>query len=181
MTHRCVSRPADSPQRPRGERGEGPHGGPRACLLGVVLVAWALSACAAGPADRSLDAEANLFRALAGKACIYVVPSNSTAAVTVTMDGRKVGTLGEANYLRLDVLPGRYVLSVTPFSLAPAFLRGTPESVTVEAEASHCYFLRALWTQDERNWRSFRIYLGRVTEEEGEREVNVRTLILPTQ
>ena len=93
----------------------------------------------------------------------------------------KVGTLGEANYVRLDVLPGRYVLSVTPFSLAPAFLRGTPESVTVEAEASHCYFLRALWTQDERNWRSFRIYLGRVTEEEGEREVNVRTLILPTQ
>jgi hypothetical protein len=150
-------------------------------LLGVVLVASVLSACATGPTDWSLDAEAKLFRALTDKACIYVVPSNDTGAVTVTMDGRKLGTLGEANFLRLDVLPGRYVLSVSPTSLAPAFLRATAETVTVEAEAGQCYFLRALSRQDERSWRSFRVYLGRVAEAEGEREVNVRRLTLPAK
>ncbi len=150
-------------------------------LLGVLLAAWVLSACATGPADPSLDAEAKLFRALADKACIYVVPSNSTAAVTITMDGRKVGTLGAANFLRLDAPPGRHVLSITPASLAPAVLRETPDTVAVETEAGHCYFLRALWREDERSWLQFRVYLGRVTEAEGEREVNVRTLTLPTK
>ena len=149
--------------------------------LGLVLVAWVLSACATGPADTSLDAEAKLFRALADKACIYVVPSNSTVAVTVTMDGRNVATLEAANFLRLDVPPGRHVLAVTPASLLPAFLRETPDTITVEAEAGHCHFLRTLWTQDERGWRPFRVHLGRVTEAEGQREINIRTLTLPAK
>ena len=149
--------------------------------LVVMLVAWVLSACATGTTNQSLDAEAKLFRALADKACIYVVPSNSTVAVTISMDGRKVGTLENANYLRLDVLPGRHVLSVTRVSLIPAFLSETPQSVPVEAEAGHCYYFRALWTQDERGWQLFRVYLGRVTEAEGQREIDIRTLILPAK
>ena len=149
--------------------------------LVVMFVAWVLSACATGTTYQSLDAEAKLFRALADKACIYVVPTNSTVAVTISMDGRKVGTLENANYLRLDVLPGRLVLSVTRSSLIPAFLSETPQSVPVEAEAGHCYFLRTLWIQDERSLRSYRAYLNLVSQEEGEREVNVRTLMLPTK
>ena len=149
--------------------------------LAGVLVAWLLSACATGPSDPSLDAEAKLFRALADKACIYIVPSNSTDAVTITMDGRKIGTLRETNYLRLDVPPGRHVLSVTPFRLAPAILREAPESISVEVEVAHCYFFRTLWTQDERSWRSFRVDLRTVSEAEGQREINIRTLMLPTK
>lgn len=150
-------------------------------LLGLVLVAWVLSACATGLANPTLDAEAKLFQALADKACIYVVPANSSTAVTVLMDGRNVATLEAANFLRLDVPPGRHVLAVTPASLVPAFLRKTPDTITVEAEAGQCYFLRALWREDERSWRSFRVYLARVTEAEGQREVAIRSLTLPTK
>jgi hypothetical protein len=88
-------------------------------MLGLVLVAGVLSACASGRADPSLDADAKLFRAPADSACIYVVPSSNIAAVTVTLDGRKVGTLGMENYLRLKVTPGRHVLSVTRDNLVP--------------------------------------------------------------
>lgn len=150
-------------------------------LLGLVLVAGVLSACATGPADSSLNAEAKLFRALADKACIYVVPSNSDIAVTVSMDGRNVATLKAANFLRLDVPPGRHVLGVTPAGLLPAFVREKPDTIPLEAEAGHCYYFRALWTQDERGWQLFRVYLGRVTEAEGQREIDIRTLILPTK
>jgi len=148
-------------------------------LLGLVLVAWALLSCATRSSDPTLDAEAKLFQALAGKACIYVVPSNSPTAVTVAMDSRNVATLEAANYLRLDVTPGRHILAVTPASLVPGFLREAPDTITVEAEAGHCYFLRALWREEDRDWRPFRVYLARVTEGEGRREIDIRTLTLP--
>ena len=149
-------------------------------LLGLALVAGMLSACAAH-VEPGLDAEAKLFRALADKACIYVVPSNSSTAVTISMDGRGVATLDAANFLRLDVPPGRHILAVTPSSLMPSFLRQAPDSIAVEAEAGHCYFLRTLWTEEEGGWRQFRVYLARVTAAEGQREINVRTLTLPTK
>ena len=150
-------------------------------LLGLVLITWVLSACATASVDPTLDAEAKLFQALADKACIYVVPSYSTTAVTVAMDGRNVATLEAANFLRLDVPPGRHVLAVTPASLMPAFFRETPDAITVEAEAGQCYYLRALWREAEGGWRPFWVYLARVTEAEGQREVNVRRLTLPTK
>ncbi len=150
-------------------------------LLGLVLVAWALSACATGPADPTVDAEAKQFRALADKACIYVVPSISSTAVTVALDGRNVATLEESNFLRLDVPPGRHVLGVTPASLLPAFLHETPDTLTVEAETGHCYYLRALWGEAERGWRPLRVYWASVPEAEGRREINIRRLALPTK
>jgi hypothetical protein len=148
-------------------------------ILGLVLVAWVLSACASGPADPSLDAEAKLFRAPADKACIYVVPSPRTQAVTITMDGRKVGTLAKENYLRLDVAPGRHVLGVTRAIPVPAFFRTTHDDVTVNAEADRCYFLRAAWTDSGETWREFRLYLDSMTDEEGRRAVNVLWRALP--
>ena len=66
-------------------------------------------------------------------------------------------------------------------SLLPGILRETPETLAVEAEAGLCYFLRALWREDERSWRSYRVYLARVTAAEGEREAAIRRLILPTK
>ena len=150
-------------------------------LLGLALIAWVLSACAAGHVEPGLDAEAKLFRVLADKACIYVVPSSSSTAVTVNLDGRNVATLDAANYLRLDVPPGHHVLAVAPASLMPSFLRQTPDTIAVEAEAGRCYFLRTLWREEEGGWRPFRVYLARVTEAEGQREVNVRTLTVPTK
>lgn len=149
--------------------------------LGLVLLACVLSACSTGPAKPTVDAEAKLFRALADQACIYVIPSNSATAVTVAMDGRNVATLEAANFLRLDVLPGRHVLAVTPASLLPAFLREAPATITVEAEVGRCYYLRALWREDARSWRSFRVYWASVSEAEGQREIDIRRLILPTK
>jgi hypothetical protein len=149
--------------------------------LGLVLVAWALSACASSPADWSLDAAAKLFQAPADKACIYVVPTNASAAVTITMDGRTVGSLVAANFFRLEAPPGRHVLSVTRASLVPVAFRETRDDMTLETEAGHCYFLRTVWVEDDQNWRQYRAYLERVTEAEGEREVNVRRLTLPVK
>jgi hypothetical protein len=149
-------------------------------LLGLVLVAWALSACATGPADSTLDAEAKRFQPRADEACIYVVPSINFTAITVALDGRKVATLEETNFLRLDVPPGRHVLAVSPASLLPTFLRETPDTLTLEAEAGHCYYLRALWREAERGWRPFRVYWAPVPQAEGQREINIRKLILPT-
>ncbi len=63
-------------------------GGPCVRLLGLVLVAELLSGCATGPADPTLDAEVKRFQARADTACIYVVPSNSAAAVTPCLLGQ---------------------------------------------------------------------------------------------
>ncbi len=150
-------------------------------FLGVVLAAWILAACATGPADPTLDAEAKQFRPLADKACLYIVPSISSTAVAVALDGRKVATLEERNFLRLDVAPGRHVLAVSPASLLPAFLGQTADTLTVEAEAGRCYYLRTLWGEAERGLRSHRVYWARVTEAEGQREINIRRMARPTQ
>ena len=145
----------------------------------LVLVAALLSACASGRADPSLDADAKLFRAAVNSASIYIVPSSNIANVVVTLDGRKVGTLPMENYLRLEVAPGRHVLSVSRDTLVPAVLRETRDDVTVDAEAGHCYFLRTAWTDAGENWREFRVYWESMTESEGQRAVNVRWLTLP--
>jgi len=150
-------------------------------MLGLLLVAGLISSCASSPADPSLDAAAKLFRAPTDKACIYVVPSSSDEAVTVTLDGRKMATLGERDFLCLDIAPGRHVLYVTPTSLVPEFLRATGDDVTLEAEAGRCYFLRTVWTEFGRSWRRPRVYLERTTEEEGRRAVNVRSLVVPAR
>ncbi len=154
-------------------------GGPRVRLLALVLVAEVLSGCATKPADLTLDVEAKRFQARADTACIYVVPSNSGTAVSVLLDGRGVATLEDTTYLRLEVPPGRHVLAVSRESLLPGFLRESPEPLLLEAEAGQCYFLRALWREDEASWQSYRVYLARVSAAEGEREIVIRSLILP--
>jgi hypothetical protein len=158
---------------------EGGRGGMR--ILGLVLAAGVLSACASSLADPSLDAAAKLFHAPADKACIYVIPSSSDSSVAVTLDGRKVGTLTERDFLRLEVAPGRHLLYVTPTSLVPEFSRATGDDVTLDAEMGRCYFLRTVWTEFGRSWRRPRVYLERTTEEEGQRAVNVRSLVVPAR
>ena len=148
-------------------------------LFGLVLVAGMVSACASASVDANRDAEAKLFRASADKACIYVVPTTTIPAVTVTLDGRKVGTLEAEYYFRLDVSPGRHILSVAPPSLIPVLFRETGDGVAVDTEAGRCYFLRTVWTEDPQRWRQFRVFLERVNEADGQREVNVRMLTLP--
>ncbi len=150
-------------------------------LLGLVLVTWALAGCASGRADPRLDAEAKQFRPLADKACVYVVPSISSMAVTIALNGRKAATLEDTTFLRLDVLPGRHVLGVAPASLLPTFLNEAPDTVTVEAEAGRCYYLRVLWGEGQQGWREFRVYWARVTETVGQREVNIRRMVLPAR
>jgi hypothetical protein len=150
-------------------------------MLGLVLVAGVLSACASSSADPSLDAAAKLYRAPADKACIYVIPSFSDSAVTVSLDGRRAGTLTERDFLRLDVAPGRHVLYVTPTSVVPEFSRATGDDVTLDAEMGRCYFLRTVWTEFGGSWRRARVYLERTTEAEGQRAVNVRSLVVPAR
>ena len=149
--------------------------------LGVLLVASMLSACASRSVDSGLDAEAKLFRAPTDKACIYIVPSSNTAKVSVAADERKIATLGNENYLRLEVAPGRHVLSVARTSVVPIVLREATNDVTVEAEAGRCYFLRTAWTDAGESWREYRVYWEPLSEEEGRRAVNVRWLMLPAK
>ena len=148
-------------------------------ILGVVFVAGVLSACAGHTADSSLDAEAKLFRAQTDKACLYVLPSSRVSAVTIFMDGRKVGTLEAGNYLRLDVAPGTHVLYVTRPSPLPTFLREKRDDLNFVMEAGRCYFIRTAWRQADEVLHEFRLYLEGMPENEGRQAVNVRWLVSP--
>jgi hypothetical protein len=154
-------------------------GGPGGRLLGLVLLAELLSGCVTGFASPALDAEAKLFQAHADTACIYVVPSNSSASVTILLDSRTVATLDNPTYLRLNAPPGQHVFAVTRATLLPTFLGETPNALMVEVEAGQCYFFRTVWRQDEQSWQTYQVYLVRVTAAEGEREINIRQLVLP--
>jgi hypothetical protein len=149
--------------------------------VALLVVGWVLSACASGRADPSLDADAKLFRASADKACIYVVPSSRTHAVTVTVDGRKVGTLTLEHYLRLDVAPGHHVLDATRAIPVPTFFRAGRDGVAVDSEAGQCYFFRVAWTESDEAWREFRVHVEGISEDEGRRAVNVRWLTTLTK
>jgi hypothetical protein len=149
--------------------------------LGVLLAVSILSACAGRPVDSGRDAEAKLFRPPADKACVYIIPSSDIAKVSVTVDGRQVATLGNENFLRLEMSPGRHLLSVARTSLVSVLVREARSDLTVEAEAGRCYFLRTAWTDAGDHWREYRAYWETLSEAEGRRAVNVRWLLLPAQ
>ena len=146
-------------------------------VLGAILVASLLSACAGKAGDPSLDAEAKLFRAQSDKACMYVLPSSRVSTVTIFMDGKKVGTLGAGDYLRLDVAPGTHVLYVMRPSPLPSFAREKKDDLTIAAETGRCYFLRTAWKQADDVLQEFRLYLEGMPENEGRQAVNVRWLV----
>ena len=148
-------------------------------ILGLVLVAGMLSACAAHTADPSLDAEAKLFRAHPDKACVYVLPPSRVSAATIVMDGRKVGTLGRGDYLRLDASPGTHVLYVTRPSPVPAFLREKRDDLKIVVEAGRCYFVRTAWRETDEVLQEFRLFLEQMPDDEGRRAVNVRWRVSP--
>lgn len=148
-------------------------------VLGVMLVAGMLSACAGKTADQSLDADAKLFRAQPDKACMYVLPSSRVSTVTIFMDGKKVGTLGAGDYLRMDVLPGTHVLYVMRPSPFPSFTREKKDDATIAVEAGRCYFLRTAWRPVEEVLQEFRLYLEEIPAGEGQQAVNVRWLVPP--
>jgi hypothetical protein len=148
-------------------------------VLGVMLVAGVLSACAGKAADPSLDAEAKLFRAQPDKACVYILPSSRVSAVTIFMDERKVGTLEAGDYFRLDVAPGTHLLYVTRPGPLPSLRREKRDDVKIEAEAGRCYFLGTAWRSVDEVLHEFRLYLERIPTGEGQRAVNVRWRVLP--
>ena len=150
-------------------------------ILRLVLVVGMLSACASTGADPRLDAEAKLFRAPVDKAWIYIAPTAGITEVVVRLDGRKVGTLADQYYLRLEVAPGRHVLAATATSVMPTMFRDTRGDVSLETEAGHCYYFRTVWTDDASSWRERRVSLERVPEAEGQRAVNVLWLMTPTK
>jgi hypothetical protein len=148
-------------------------------VLGVMLVAVVLSACAGKTADPSLDADAKLFRPQSDKACMYVLPSSRVPTVTIFMDGKKVGTLGAGDYLRLDVAPGTHVLYVMRPSPLPSFVREKKGDLTIAVEAGRCYFLRTAWKAVDEVLQEFHLYLEEVPASEGQQAVNVRWLVPP--
>ncbi len=150
-------------------------------ILGVVLVASMLLACAGKAADPSLDAEAKLFRAQSDKACVYVLPSSRVSAVTIFMDGRRLGTLEAGDYFRLDVAPGPHLLYVTRPGPLPTFAREKRDDLKVEMEAGRCYFLRTAWRGVDEVLHEFRLFLERIPEHEGQQAVNVRWLVPAAQ
>lgn len=150
-------------------------------ILGVMLVAGMLSACAGKAADPGLDADAKLFQAQPDKACVYVLPSSRVSAVTILMDGRKLGTLEAGDYFRLDVAPGPHFLYVTRPGPLPSLRRETRDDLKIEVEAGRCYFLRTAWRGVDEVLHEFRLYLERMPESEGQQAVNVRWLVPAAQ
>jgi hypothetical protein len=145
--------------------------------LGVMLVAGMLSGCAGQTADPSLDAEAKLFRAQPDKACMYLLPSSGGETVAIFMDGRKVGSLGAGDYLRMDVAPGTRVLYAMRPSPLPSFAREKRDDLTIAVEAGRCYFLRTAWKAVDGVLQEFRLYLEELPAKEGQQAVNVRWLV----
>jgi hypothetical protein len=150
-------------------------------LIALLLAVCLLGSCAGLPtAGSDPDEAAKAFRASEGKAAIYIIPSFSDSEVTVTMDGRKVGRLVPAQFLLLDVPPGRHVLFVTFAGLIwEALPREKSDDLTMDVEAGQCVFLRTIWTEENRKWSHPRIYLERMKEEEGRQAVLVRTYTPP--
>ncbi len=147
--------------------------------LGVFVVAGLLSACAGHNADQSLDAEAKQFRAHPNKACLYLLPPSRVSAVSIFMDGRKVGTLDRGDYLRLDLAPGAHVLYVTRPSPLPSFLREKRDDLKMMMAAGRCYFVQTAWREADEVLHEFRLYLEEIPSHEGQRAVNVRWLVSP--
>jgi hypothetical protein len=148
--------------------------------LGVMLVVGMLSACAGQTVDPSLDAEAKLFRAQPDKACMYLLPSSGGSTVAIFMDGKKVGTLGAGDYLRMDVTPGTRVLYAMRPSPLPSFAREKKDDLTIAMEAGRCYFFRTAWKTVEGVLQEFRLYLEEMPADEAQQAVNVRWLV-PTE
>ena len=150
-------------------------------LIALLIGAGMMASCAGVPtAGSDLDDAAKAFRASEGKAAIYIIPSFSASEVTVTMDGRKVGRLAPAQFLLLDVPPGRHVLYITLAGLLwEALPREKSDDLTMDVAADQCYFLRTIWTEENRKWSHPRIYLESMKEEEGRQAVLVRTYTPP--
>jgi hypothetical protein len=150
-------------------------------ILGLICIVGLLSACASTVADSRLDAEAKLFQASADKACIYIAPTRGLTDVVIRVDGRKVGTLTDQYYLRLDVVPGRHLLAAIPSTIMPTMFRDTQHDVTLEAAAGQCYYFRTIWTDDPSGLRERRVTLEQLSESAGQRAVNVLWLMLPAK
>jgi hypothetical protein len=150
-------------------------------VLGVVALLGLLAGCASTVADSQLDAEAKLFRAPADKACIYIAPTQGLTDVVIRFDGRKVATLTDQYYLRLEVAPGRHVLAAIPSTVLPTMFRDTTHDVTLEAAMGQCYYFRTLWTDDPSGLRERRVGLQQLSENAGQRAVNVLWLMLPAK
>jgi hypothetical protein len=150
-------------------------------LIALLLAAGMLASCAGVPtAGSDLDIAAKAFRASEGMAAIYIIPSFGASEITVTLDGRKVGRLVPAQFLLLDVPPGRHVLRVTLAGLLwEAVSREKNDDLTMDAAAGQCYFLRTISTEENRKWSHPRIFLESMKEEEGRQSVLVRTYTSP--
>lgn len=146
-------------------------------VLGIMLVAALLSACAGKTVDPSLDAEAKQFRAQPDKACVYVLPSSRVPTVTIFMDGRTVGTLGPGDYLRMDVAPGKHALYVMRPSPLPSFVREKRDDLSITVEAGRCHYLRTAWRPVDEVLHEFRLYLEEMPAGEGQQAVNARWLV----
>ena len=150
-------------------------------LIALFLAAGMLAGCAGVPTTGpDLDAAAKAFHASEGKAAIYIIPSFGASEVTVTMDGRKVGRLAPTQFLLLDVPPGRHVLYVTFAGLLwEALPREKSDDLTMDVALGQCYFLRTIWTEENRTWSHPRSYLESMKEEEGRQAVLLRTYTPP--
>ncbi len=149
-------------------------------FVGPTLVVIMLASCDGVPAGGpNLDEAAKTFRASEGKAAIYIVPSSGTNEVAITMDGQKVGRLVPAQFLLLDVPPGRHVLYLTIAGLWGVLPRDKGDELTLDAAAGQCYFLRTVWTEENRRWGHPRVYLENMKEEEGRQAVLIRTYTPP--
>jgi hypothetical protein len=142
----------------------------------LALAMLLLASCAAvSTTDLNLDDAAKSFRASEGKAAIYIVPSFGAPEVAITMDGKKVGRLAPAQFLLLDASPGRHVLDVSMAGFLGVLPHDKSDELTLDAAAGQCYFLRTVWTDENRRWSHPRVFLEGMKDEDGRQAVMIRT------
>jgi hypothetical protein len=80
----------------------------------ILFLLWGLGACADVPlASAELDAAGKRFDPpAAGYGALYVIRDGglTSSATQVSLNARKIGTLGSDTWLRIDVQPGTYVV-----------------------------------------------------------------------
>jgi hypothetical protein len=138
-------------------------------LLFVVSLVVTLTGCASVPmASLDLDAKAKDFAPLPNKGSVFIYRNESFGAaipVAVSVNGRTLGQTASMTYFRLNIKPGRYIVSSHAENVS---------EVGLDVETGKSYFV---WQEMKMGLWTARTNLQQVDEDKGRAGVSESKLI----
>jgi len=137
--------------------------------LFIFVIIWLLSGCAYSPvASVAQDSKAKDFNTSPHKASLYIYRNETlyyAVPMTVSVNGKVLGTTAGHKYFRLSLRPGKYTIESSAENLA---------KLTLTVEAGKNYFI---WQEAKIGLLTGRSLLHQVDEETGRMGVNESKLI----